>query len=202
MKNELSVELCEYLEYCGLSRRKIARCSGSTRMYHDLGLYGETAEEFLEVLRDDYHVDLSGLEFEKFFPYEFESSVFSTRIFPIFVPSVKWRRRHEYLPLTLAMMDEMMHTKQWQLVKMNNPKIEYTERTLVKLTPKQFVINALRSLFPLFLVLVGVCLILFITLPEKHNKCRKQAEESRQPPGQVRTLGYDKSGNLTKQHRC
>lgn len=69
MASELSIDLREYLERCGLSESKIRQCSGSTRMYHDLGLYGDIAEA---------------------------------------------RRRSEYLPLTLEMVDRVMRSKRWE----------------------------------------------------------------------------------------
>ncbi len=64
MPSELSIELRDYLKRCGLSEAKIAQCSGGTRMYHDLGLYGDIAEACIGVLADHYDVDLSGFEFE------------------------------------------------------------------------------------------------------------------------------------------
>jgi hypothetical protein len=68
MASELSTELREYLKRCGLSKGTIARCNAETRMFHDLGLYGEVAEACIGVLADHYNVDLSGFEFEDYFP--------------------------------------------------------------------------------------------------------------------------------------
>lgn len=105
----------EYLLLCGLSKKKIARCAGSTRMYHDLGLYGEIADGCMSVLVDHYHVDLSGLEFEKFFPPEFPGRNMLTRALFWITPFADKVVRHsdEYLPLTLDMIDRMIQTKRW-----------------------------------------------------------------------------------------
>jgi hypothetical protein len=57
--SDLSIELREYLKRCGLPNNKIMQCSGGTRMYHDLGLYGDIAEGCMDLLAKGYHVDLS-----------------------------------------------------------------------------------------------------------------------------------------------
>ena len=115
MASELSVELREYLKRCGLSESKIAQCSGSTRMYHDLGLYGDIAEAYMGVLADHYHVDLSGFEFEKFFPPEFAGTNMLTRALLWIVPFAgnAARGSSEHLPLTLEMIDGVMRSKRW-----------------------------------------------------------------------------------------
>lgn len=115
MTSELSIELRAYLKHCGLSESKIARCTGSTRLYHDLGLYGDIAEAYIGVLIDDYHVDMSGFEFEKFFPLEFAGKNLITRTFLWLAPFAgnAVRQRGEYSPLTLEMIDRAIHTKRW-----------------------------------------------------------------------------------------
>lgn len=118
MADELSIELRGYLKHCGLSERKIARCNGDTRMYHDLGIYGDIAEAYMEELADHYHVDLTGFEFDKFFPPEFAGknallgALFSILPFAGHVA----RQRGEYLPLTLTMMERVIRAKQWSAV--------------------------------------------------------------------------------------
>lgn len=114
MTNELSIELREYLKRCGLSKRKIAQCRSNTRMYHDLGLYGDIAEAYMDVLTDHYRVDLSTFEFNKFFPPEFAgTNTFLGALLSI-VPFAGCiaRQRGEYVPLTLGMVENMMRTKQ------------------------------------------------------------------------------------------
>jgi hypothetical protein len=117
VENELSIELRDYLKKCFLSKRKVAQCNCNTRLYHDLGVYGEIAECWIERLIVDYHVDLSGFEFEKFFPPEFEGEDMLTCtvlwLVPFAAAIVRRRKRDTYLPLTLGMIDNMIHTKKW-----------------------------------------------------------------------------------------
>ena len=115
MASELSIELREYLKRCGLPENKIAQCSGSTRMYHDLGLYGDIAEAYMSVLTDRHHVDLSGFEFEKFFPPEFAGKNMLTRALLWVVPFAgnAARQSGDYVPLTLKAIDRAISTKRW-----------------------------------------------------------------------------------------
>lgn len=116
MMSELSIELREYLKRCGLPESKIAQCSGSTRMYHDLGLYGDIAEAYMEVLAEHYRVDLSGFEFDKFFPHEFAGKNVLTRVLLWITPfaSNAARQRGEWLPLTLERLDRAIRSKRWE----------------------------------------------------------------------------------------
>lgn len=116
MENKLSRELRGYLKHCGLSERKIAQCRSSTRMYHDLGLYGDIAEAYMEVLADQYRVDLGGFEFDKFFPPEFAGKNPLVAALLSIVPFAGYvaRQRGEYLPLTLGMIENLMRDKHWQ----------------------------------------------------------------------------------------
>ncbi|PJK13863.1 hypothetical protein CO613_09020 [Lysobacteraceae bacterium NML07-0707] len=116
MPDELSAELREYLKRCGLSENKIAQCNGRTRLYHDLGIYGDIAEACMEVLAECYRVDLSSFEFEKFFPREFAGKNILTRALLWIVPlaSNTARQRGEWLPLTLKRIDHAIHNKRWE----------------------------------------------------------------------------------------
>jgi len=115
MTSELPIEVREYLKRCGTSESIIAQCNGSTRMYHDLGLYGDIAEAYLGVLANCYHVDMSGFEFEKYFPLEFAGRNKLSRVLLWFVPFAARvaRRRGEYVPLTLDMIDRTIRAKRW-----------------------------------------------------------------------------------------
>lgn len=116
MASELSLELREYLKHCGLPANKIAQCSSDTRMYHDLGLYGDIAEAYMEVLAERYHVDLNGFEFEKFFPREFAGKSALTRALLWILPfaSKAVRQRDEYLPITLEKIDRAIRSRRWE----------------------------------------------------------------------------------------
>jgi hypothetical protein len=50
-----------YLKELGYPERKIANWSMETRMYHDLGLYGDSAIEDVELLTGRFCVDMSTL---------------------------------------------------------------------------------------------------------------------------------------------
>jgi|GEM_PF-3349547 len=50
-----------------VSRRKICR---SARVYHDLMINGDDAGEFLDAYVNAFQIDLTGFEFETFFPNE------------------------------------------------------------------------------------------------------------------------------------
>lgn len=115
MANDISLDVREYLVRCGLSESKIARCSSNTRLYHDLGIYGEIAEGFIGVLINNYRVDMSGFEFDKFFPPEFPGGNSFSRIFLWIIPLassfVRWRSA--YAPITLGMIDRVIQSKRW-----------------------------------------------------------------------------------------
>ena len=118
MEGILSADLRSYLKHCGLSDNKIALCSGSTRMYHDLCLYGDIAEACIEVLAERYNVDLSGFEFDKFFPQEFVGKSRFARVLLWILPYAgsfaRKRACPEYKPLTLDRIDQAIRTKKWQ----------------------------------------------------------------------------------------
>lgn len=116
MESELSMELRGYLEHCGLSKSKIAQCSRSTRMYHDLGLYGDIAEACMEVLAERYQVDLRGFEFDKYFPPEFPGKNMLTGFLFQIIPFAGHmaRRRWVYLPLTLGMIERSIRSGRWE----------------------------------------------------------------------------------------
>jgi hypothetical protein len=87
-------------------------------MYHDLGLYGDIAEAYMEELTVHYHVDLSGFEFDKFFPPEFAGKNALLSALSSILPFAGYvaRQRGEYSPLTLTMMESVMRAKRWRVV--------------------------------------------------------------------------------------
>lgn len=117
MKNHaLPTVLLQYLKDCGLTESKIANCHMQTQLCHDLGIYGEAAEDFLEILRKQYQVDLSNFEFTKYFPEEYPYDTFAERIVFNFLPFGRWfaSRKVTWRPLTLAMVDAAIRAKKWQ----------------------------------------------------------------------------------------
>ncbi len=61
-----------YLLKLDYSEADIARMSMNTRMFHDLGVYGDTSEDLMWVLKQKFAVDLSRLRLDRYFPPEFE----------------------------------------------------------------------------------------------------------------------------------
>ncbi len=110
--------MLKYLQRCGVSKRKIARCNPGTRLYHDLAVYGDIAKTFMEVLRDEYDVDMSYFKFDEFFPQEFQGKDRLTAIMLWVVPFVGGlaRRRGAYRPLTLEMIEKVIEAKQWRII--------------------------------------------------------------------------------------
>lgn len=85
-------------------------------MYHDLGLYGDIAEAYMEVLAERYQVDLSDFEFDKFFPEEYPGKNALTSALISITPFAAYfaRRRKEYEPLTLEEIETAMKARTWQ----------------------------------------------------------------------------------------
>lgn len=86
-----------------------------TRLHHDLRLYGDEALDYLEVLAKEFKVDLSGFDFDRYFPREFPGDSFLEReLFSICRWLYKLKRKRGYEPITLAMVDEAITKKTWQ----------------------------------------------------------------------------------------
>ena len=49
--------------------------SDSSRLYHDLGIYGDDACEMLEEVREKFGVDFTGFDFSRYFPNETDGSI-------------------------------------------------------------------------------------------------------------------------------
>ena len=114
--SDLPGDVRDYLKRCGLPDSKLLGCSEGTRMYQDLGLYGDTAEAYMDVLAKEYYVDLRNFQFERYFPSEFQGRTFASRVLLWLVPfaSSVARRRGNYQALTLGMIDRAIRTKRWE----------------------------------------------------------------------------------------
>lgn len=82
--------------------RERIELSEGTRIFHDLGIFGDEADEFLEDMHEKFPFDYSDFVFEDYFPSEFANnyrglfSIFN-RIVPTRVSAVK----HLYKPMTV-----------------------------------------------------------------------------------------------------
>lgn len=111
--NTISQETKAYLSMCGISAKSITKLTRQTRLWHDLGMFGDIAEGNLECLHDHFGVDLSEFDFEKYFPVEFIGNSLATSILIRLVPFLDGylRRRAELAPLTLGMIEDAIISK-------------------------------------------------------------------------------------------
>jgi len=110
-------EVYGYLSELGYSAQQIAGMTMSTRMFHDLGSYGDTAVDEMSVLQRKFGVDLSEIDFKKYFPPEFEGK----SKFDAFIRNMAVSREtrlvtnaDRYEPLTLGMINRAMLAKRWR----------------------------------------------------------------------------------------
>jgi len=110
--------LRQYLSQIGHSPRFVQKQTLGTRLFHDLDVYGDTADEYMILMSEEFNVDLTGFDFEKYFPTEFyQGSFFALHLCTMF-PSRWVRFRYfepisTFKPLTLRMIQNALETKKW-----------------------------------------------------------------------------------------
>jgi hypothetical protein len=110
--------LTKYLKDCGEREKRIEACHMDTRLFHDLGIYGEAAEDYIDVLVNQYNVDMTGFDFARYFPPEFAGKTMLTRALIWTFPYI-WKlfsprdEGSDFLPLTLEMIEQAIHQKRW-----------------------------------------------------------------------------------------
>ncbi|MBB3121772.1 DUF1493 family protein [Pseudoduganella violacea] len=111
----LTPVLINFLKLCGLRQSRIDNCDLNTRLYHDLGIYGEVAEGCMEVLVNAYQVDMTNFDFKTYFPLEFPGKTGVSRFLLWQIPFARRivERKADYSPLTLGMIEAIIHSKQW-----------------------------------------------------------------------------------------
>ncbi|GLS74744.1 hypothetical protein GCM10007904_00790 [Oharaeibacter diazotrophicus] len=116
MSIELSEQMKGYLKRGGLPSRIIAQCDGATRMYHDLGIYGDIAESYMEILAREYFVDMKYFYFNNYFPTEFSTTPPLRRtliwLLPFFRESLD--RNYDFEPVTLRRIERAIESKRWE----------------------------------------------------------------------------------------
>jgi hypothetical protein len=102
-----------FLRSQGMSPRRLAQCTRSTRLWHDLGEYGEIAEVTIEDFSEEFGVDLGEFEFLKYFPAEYVGDNHLVGVLARLVPFLEYfiRMRGKYAPLTLGMLDDAILSK-------------------------------------------------------------------------------------------
>ena len=105
-----------YLRELGYSEQQIAGMSMNTRLFHDLGSYGDTAADEIWLLQKKFGVDLSEFDFDRYFPPEFEGK----NKFAAFVRNIVSPRETRLIsnregcePLSLGMVNRSILAKCW-----------------------------------------------------------------------------------------
>ncbi len=109
-REKLSPVLLDYLKRCGESQARISGLNKDSRLFHDLGIYGDIAWEYMRVLRDEFKVDISKLNFENYFPFEFPGKTRRMQIIlwlcPFLLLLPRWKTvPSDYEPITLQMIE-------------------------------------------------------------------------------------------------
>jgi len=116
--SDLHARTVEYLRRLGHSDRAISSYPKETRLLHDIGLYGDSAVEELQILANEFGVDFSKFDFDKHFPSELSNDALFIntyklarfhRSFEIMYRLFRLDRRFEvvrakYKPITLGMI--------------------------------------------------------------------------------------------------
>jgi hypothetical protein len=113
MTDDLSPDLRHHLLSLGMSDKKIAQCNRDTRLWQDLRIYGEIADDFLADLLKEYQIDMSEFNPEKYYPNEVEGkNIFMVNLI-FFIPFLNdyLRSRRVFAPLTLGMIDDAINSK-------------------------------------------------------------------------------------------
>jgi len=110
-----NAELLRFLKLLGYKDNKIDEMTLETRIMHDLGCDGDSFDEVMEVLLDEFEVSFSGMTWEKWEEYRpSEGKLLSLiedmrRLFNW----LKGEPKKEYIPVTLAMIADAIRLKKW-----------------------------------------------------------------------------------------
>lgn len=117
MSEAINPEVVKYLRLCGVSERSILQSTKDTRLYHDLNIYGDIAETFVEVLESDYSVDLTNFVFDRYFPKEYIGDTTLQAFIYQIVPFLGKRKRNarNYEPIRLSDLQIIIRDKSWSL---------------------------------------------------------------------------------------
>ena len=109
--NQLPPKVVEWLIACEYPQGLIDRYRTETRLVQDIEIVGNALEEQLQVLRDVFHVDFSGVSFAKYFPSPLGMDALVISV----LPRSSWAKKilERYPPITLGMIDEAIGNKKW-----------------------------------------------------------------------------------------
>ncbi|GHU12339.1 hypothetical protein FACS1894185_6680 [Betaproteobacteria bacterium] len=116
-----SSPLDEVLTAClkewGYPFTEISLLTNETRLLHDLDMWGDDILEFFEMLQEEFGVDFSSFQMEKYFPLEFskEGNVLVDRAlcFAFFWKKAVERVLNKYPEVTLGMISDIIKEKKW-----------------------------------------------------------------------------------------
>jgi hypothetical protein len=111
MSAVISPLIVRHFRRCGYSEKTIATFTGETRLFQDIGIFGDNAYDELNLLRKEFDIDFSAFEFKKYFPGNFGVEPLILMTFW----NSKWadRIKRRYPPITLSMLDEVIQKKKW-----------------------------------------------------------------------------------------
>lgn len=102
-----------YLVDCGLDKYFLDQSSLDIRLYHDLNIYGDVAESYIELLSEKYDVDISDFKFDEYFPTEFIGKTNVQRVMFWLFPFLRKNHldKNEYLPFTFKKLKDSFDSK-------------------------------------------------------------------------------------------
>jgi hypothetical protein len=117
-RTKLPGAVIDFLKLGGIRQAQIEGCDLNTRLFHDLAIYGEAAEDCMKILEDVYHVDMTNFDFDTFFPSEFPGRTRLTQALLWHIPFARYflERKVMYEPLTLAMIETVIRSRQWPIL--------------------------------------------------------------------------------------
>lgn len=111
----ISSTLAGLLREIGISEKSIRNARPETQLVDDLGVYGDEAIDFVDVLSKKFDVDVSELDIDRYFPLEFPGQTLFHRIVFAFVPFIRsiYYRRTRFEPISLEMIERAISSKKW-----------------------------------------------------------------------------------------
>lgn len=102
-----------YLVDSGLDKYFSDQSSLDTRLYHDLNIYGDVAESYIELLSEKYGVDTSCFKFDEYFPAEFIGQTNLQRVVFWLFPFLRKNHidNYKYLPFTFRKLKDVIDSK-------------------------------------------------------------------------------------------
>ncbi|MCV2885765.1 DUF1493 family protein [Aestuariibacter sp. AA17] len=102
----------DFLSDSGLDKYYKNESSLDLRLYHDLNVFGDVAESYIELLQDQYGVDISKFKFDNYFPHEYVGDNAYQRVLFWFFPFLRSQKesRVEFQGLTLRKIKDSMNS--------------------------------------------------------------------------------------------